>query len=88
MSGEGGGAVPDPDVEITARVSADELTFHEVPDVVSHTRAEPAGEGTSGSERSGVPHGVRAGTVHRDIRVDYRLASRLTEAPEGEEPDR
>ncbi|MFY7067362.1 hypothetical protein ACOQFV_16025 [Nocardiopsis changdeensis] len=79
MSGTDGGAVPDPDVEITAGVRADELTFHEVPEVVSRTRTEPDGEGTAGSDRSGVPYGVRTGTVYRDVRVDYRLAARLTD---------
>lgn len=83
--GEGGTAVPNADVEITARVSAAELTFHEVPEVVSHTRAEPGGEGTSGSDRSGIPYGVRAGTTYRDVRVDYRLASRLTGASSRED---
>ncbi|APC34339.1 MULTISPECIES: hypothetical protein [Nocardiopsis] len=73
---------PEYDVEINASVSADELTFGEVPEVRSRTRGEPDHEGTSGSERSGLPHGVRSGVVYTDIRVDYRLASRLR--PPGE----
>ncbi|WP_047870850.1 hypothetical protein [Nocardiopsis sp. RV163] len=75
---------PEYDVEISASVSADELTFGEVPEVRSRTRGEPRQEGACGSERSGLPHGVRSGAVYTDIRVDYRLASRLS--PPGEAP--
>lgn len=78
---------PGYDVEISASVSADELTFGEVPEVRSRTWGKPDHEGTSGSERSGLPHGVRSGVVYTDIHVDYRLASRIRlsgEAP----PDR
>ncbi|WP_017589352.1 hypothetical protein [Nocardiopsis ganjiahuensis] len=65
------------DVEVSASVSADELTFREAAEVSSHTWAEPAGEGTSGSERTGLPRPVRPGEVYTDVHVDYRLASRL-----------
>ncbi|WP_150250388.1 hypothetical protein [Nocardiopsis deserti] len=68
---------PGYDVEISASVSADELTFGEVPEVSSRTWGEPDHEGTSGSERSGLPQGVRSGVVYTDIHVDYRLASRI-----------
>lgn len=73
---------PGYDVEISASVSADELSFAEVPEVRSRTRGEPKGESTSGSERSGLPHGVRSGQVYEDVRVDYRLASRIPD-PQG-----
>jgi hypothetical protein len=64
-------------------VSADELTFREVPRVRSRSRGEPDHEGASGSDRSGLPREVRPGVVYRDVHVDYRLASRirLPEAP-------
>lgn len=74
---------PECDVEISASVSADELTFREVPQVRSRTWGDPDHEGTSGSDRSGLPHGVRSAVVYTDVHVDYRLASRirLPEAP-------
>ncbi len=65
------------DVEVGASVSADELTFHEVPEVRSRTWGEPDQEGVSGGERSGLPDKVVPGVAYEDIRVDYRLASRL-----------
>ncbi|WP_241480184.1 hypothetical protein [Nocardiopsis halotolerans] len=65
------------DVEVSASVSADELTFREVPEVRSRTWGHPDHEGTSGSERHGLPRRVRPGVVYTDIRVDYRLASRI-----------
>lgn len=68
---------PEYDVEISAAVSADELTFHEVPEVRSRFWGESDREGTSGSDRSGLPHNVRSGVVYKDIHVDYRLASRI-----------
>ncbi|MCP3016459.1 hypothetical protein NGM33_24315 [Nocardiopsis dassonvillei] len=82
---------PEYDVEISASVSADELTFDEVPEVRARTRGEPDHEGISGSERSGLPHGVRSGAVYTDIRVDYRLASRIRlteEAPPDPDAER
>src|SRR5699024_11760819 len=75
---------PEYDTEISASVSADELTFHEVPEIRSRVWGKPEHEGTSGSERTGLPQdNVRTGVVHKDIRVDHRLASRLR-APEEE----
>ncbi|MFE1168537.1 hypothetical protein [Nocardiopsis sp. NPDC058789] len=68
---------PEYDVEIGASVTASELTFHEVPDVESRHRASPRSEGTAGSDRSGVPRPVEPGKVYEDVRVDYRLASRV-----------
>ncbi|MFD6097034.1 hypothetical protein ACFVWN_28295 [Nocardiopsis flavescens] len=84
MSAERGDTGPDPDVEIAAGITADELVFREVPEVAPRTRAEPDGEGASDSERSGLPYGVEAGTVYRDVRVDYRLVSRADAAPDVE----
>ena len=76
---------PEYDVEISATVSADELTFHEAPEVRSRHWGEPASEGTAGSDRSGVPRPVESGVVYEDIRVDYRLASRIR--PPEEQPE-
>lgn len=76
---------PEYDVEISAAVSADELTFHEAPEVRSRHWGEPTSEGTAGSDRSGVPRPVESGVVYEDIRVDYRLASRIR--PPEEQPE-
>ena len=77
---------PEYDAEIDASVSADELTFHEVPDIRTRTWGNPDHEGTSGSERTGLPQDdVRSGVVYEDVHVDYRLASRLR-LPEDEGP--
>ncbi len=73
------------DVEISASVTADELTFHEAPEVGSQHRGSPRAEGTSGSDRSGLPKPVETGTVYEDVRVDYRLASRVR--PLKDEPE-
>lgn len=69
---------PEYDAQIDAAVSADELTFHEVPEVRSRSWGHPNHEGTSGSERTGLPQeNVQTGVVYKDIHVDYRLASRI-----------
>ena len=78
---------PEHDVEISAAVSADELTFHEAPEVRSRYWGEPQPEGTSGSDRSGVPRPVESGVVYEDIHVDYRLASRIR-PPEDQSEER
>ncbi|GLU50174.1 hypothetical protein [Nocardiopsis ansamitocini] len=76
---------PEYDVEIGAAVSADELTFHEEPEVRSRYWGEPQSEGTAGSTRSGVPRPVEPGVVYEDIHVDYRLAGRIRSS--GERPE-
>ncbi|MFJ9553095.1 hypothetical protein ACIRPH_04735 [Nocardiopsis sp. NPDC101807] len=75
------------DVEISASVTADELVFHEAPEVVSRSRGEPNQEGTVGSDRSGLPRPVRTGVVYEDVRADYRLASRIRPPGEPSEDD-
>lgn len=75
------------DVEISASFSADELVFHEEPDVRTRVRGTPERESVSVRERDGLPWRVRAGEVYRNVRVDYRLAGAVR-APEFEpEPD-
>lgn len=78
---------PEYDAEINASVSADELTFHEVPEVRSRTWGAPSHAGTSGSERTGLPRPVRSGEVYKDIHVDYRLASRIEPSEDPQERD-
>lgn len=79
---------PEYDVDISASVSADELTFYDEPEVESRHWGEPRSEGTAGSDRSGVPRPVESGVVYEDIHVDYRLASRLRPIEEqpGDDP--
>lgn len=74
------------DVEVSASLSADELTFREAAEVSSRTWAEPDGGGTSGSERTGLPRPVRPGAVYTDVHVDYRLASRLRSEETPQDP--
>ena len=73
-----------PDVEISARASADEVTFHRVPDV--RTTFDGDGESTVEGGRENLPHGVDPGTTHRRIRARYRAVSRAD--PRQDPPDR
>ncbi|MEC3893497.1 hypothetical protein ACFV4I_06205 [Nocardiopsis alba] len=75
------------DVEIGASLSADELTFHETSKVESRYGGEPGAEGTVSGDRSGLPRPVETGVVYEDVRVDYRLASRLRTPKEGIEEE-
>ncbi|PSK89385.1 hypothetical protein CLV63_12621 [Murinocardiopsis flavida] len=65
------------DVEISAVVAARELTFREVPTVATTFPGDDDQEAASGSDRTRLPTPVGAGVVYRDVRVDYRLATRL-----------
>jgi hypothetical protein len=67
----------EPDVEISARARARELTFHETPEVSESARAEPGGESVVGGHRENLPARVETGVTYRDIRIDHRLAARL-----------
>ena len=69
-----------PDVEIGARVEADELVFHRKPWTRVEHRAEPTGESASGSDRTNVPDRVETHIVYRDIRVDFRVAAALEDS--------
>lgn len=74
---------PEPaDVELTARVTMTELTFHERPYTHVEFFAEPGGESASGSDRVNLPDEVTENVTYRDVQVDYRLATRLDATPE------
>ncbi|WP_084469039.1 hypothetical protein [Nocardiopsis trehalosi] len=64
------------DVEFTAEVRADELTFHDRPEVRVRFPGSGDRESASGSDRHNVPDRVEPATTYRDIRVRYRLATR------------
>jgi hypothetical protein len=65
------------DIELLASVRADELRFDEPPETEVRFFGEPGHESASGSDRTNLPEKVEPGVTYRDVRVDYRLASRL-----------
>jgi hypothetical protein len=67
------------DIELVASVQADELRFDEQPETDVRFFGEPGHESASGSDRTNLPEKVEPGVTYRNIRVDYRLASRLTQ---------
>ncbi|MEU9020295.1 hypothetical protein [Actinomadura sp. NPDC048394] len=80
----------EPDVEISASVKADELVFHETPDVEERAGAEPEGESGASTDRRNLPRPVKRNTTYRDVRVSHRLSARLTGADDEDgsaEPD-
>ncbi|WP_202125346.1 hypothetical protein [Actinomadura physcomitrii] len=70
----------EPDVEIGASVKADEVVFHETPDVEERAGAEPEGESEASTERRNLPRPAKLDTTYRDVRVSHRLRARLTGA--------
>ena len=67
------------DIELLASVEADELRFDQPPETEVRFFGEPGHESASGSDRTNLPDKVEPGVTYRDVRVDYRLASRLAE---------
>jgi hypothetical protein len=65
------------DIELLATVRADELRFDHPPETEVRFFGEPGHESASGSDRTNLPEKVEPGVTYRDVRVDYRLASRL-----------
>jgi hypothetical protein len=65
------------DIELLATVQADELRFDQAPETEVRFFGEPGHESASGSDRTNLPEKVEPGVTYRDLRVDYRLASRL-----------
>ena len=62
-----------------ASVEADELRFDQPPETEVRFFGEPGHESASGSDRTNLPDNVEPGVTYRNVRVDYRLASRLAE---------
>lgn len=75
------------DVEIRASASAEELLFHEEPDVRTRARGSPERESLSVRERDGLPWRVRAKEVYRNVHVDYRIAAAVREPEADSEPE-
>ncbi|MFL5875488.1 MAG: hypothetical protein ACJ76T_06290 [Solirubrobacteraceae bacterium] len=65
------------DIELLASVRADELRFDEPPETEVRFSGEPGHESASGSDRTNLPETVEAGVTYRNVRIDYRAASRL-----------
>ena len=65
------------DIELLASVQANQLRFDERPQTEVRFFGEPGHESASGSDRTNLPERVEPGVTYRDVRVDYRLASRL-----------
>jgi hypothetical protein len=65
---------------LVASVEADELRFDEPPETEVRFFGEPGHESASGSDRTNLPEKVEPGVTYRNVRVDYRLASRLAES--------
>jgi len=53
------------------------MRFAEEPDTEVSFFGSPGRESVSGSERTNLPDPVEAGVDYDDVRVDYRLATRL-----------
>jgi hypothetical protein len=66
-------------IEFVSSVEADELRFDEAPETEVRFHGEPGHESASGSDRTNLPEKVEPGVTYRNVRVDYRLASRLTD---------
>jgi hypothetical protein len=56
----------------------EELRFFKPPETDVGFFGEPGHESASGSDRTNLPARVESGVTYRNVRVDYRLASRLT----------
>jgi len=70
------------DISFTAEVSAESLRFDDVPETRVEFTGSPAYESASGSDRVNLPERVQAAVTYRDVRVDYRLAAKLTNEDE------
>jgi hypothetical protein len=74
------------DIELLASVQAHRLRFDERPQTEVRFFGEPGHESASGSDRTNLPERVEPRVTYRDVRVDYRLASRLAAVDEGRWP--
>ncbi len=66
-----------PDIALSARVDAKEMRFAVVPETKVEFFGDPGHESAHGSDRSNLPDEVREGETYRNVRVDYRLGSRI-----------
>ena len=70
------------DITFTAKVHAEQLRFHEVPESNIEFTGIPAYESASGSDRTNLPEHVEQDVTYRNVGVDYRLAAELIYPPQ------
>src|SRR5919202_933961 len=70
-----GGAGAQPDLSITARVTARELRFEKVPNPKVDFTGRPRRETVWESERENLPKQVQPGVTYRDIGITLRITS-------------
>jgi hypothetical protein len=70
---------PEPDVEITAAIRADELRFECKPVVRVVAYADAPAAASSVSERENLPDALEPGVTYRDFAIRWRAAARLVE---------
>jgi hypothetical protein len=66
-----------PDIEFGARVDAKEMRFREVPETKVEFFGDPDHESEHGDRRENLPEKVEKDKTYRDVRVDYRLATKI-----------
>ena len=74
-----------PEIEFGARIDAKEMRFKDVPETEVEFFGNPGHESEHGDRRTNLPAEVEAGKTYRNVRVDYRLASKLVFEGENEE---
>ena len=67
----------EPDIEFGARIDAKEMRFEEVPETNVDFFGDPDHESGHGDQRTNLPEEVEEDKTYRDVRVDYRLSSKL-----------
>jgi hypothetical protein len=72
----------EPDVEIAARVRADEVRFECRPEVRVRAYAGSPATAELVSERDNLPDEVEPGVTYTDVAIPWRLAARLADQPE------
>ena len=77
-----------PDIEFGARVDAEELRFGEAPETQVEFFGTPRYEARHGDRRTNLPEEVEAGRNYRNVRIDYRLATKLALDDEANSPAR
>ena len=74
-----------PDIEFGARIDAKEMRFGEVPETKVEFFGNPDHESGHGDRRENLPEKVEPNKTYKNVRVDYRLASRLVYDEEDED---
>lgn len=70
---------PGNDIDFVAEVEAEQLRFSEAPDSRVEFFGTSGRDSASGSVRRGLPDSVENHVTYRNVRVDYRIRSRLVD---------